>query len=84
MTLLKKNTFAWPVAYKYKFRSTHWNVNTVGQTNFHTGFSRKINSGDKIDNINQDSDIEKGGDSSEESDDDTVHQNVQFVDSIKS
>ena len=59
-------------------------ANTVGQTNFHKGVSRKINSGDKIDNINQDSDIEKGGDSSEELDDDTVHQNVQFVDSIKS
>ena len=59
-------------------------VNTVGQTNFHKGVSRKINSGDKIDNINQDSDIEKGGDCSEESDDDSVHQHVQFVDSIKS
>ena len=59
-------------------------VNTVGQKKIHKGVSRKINSGDKIDNINQDSDIEKGGDSSEELDDDTVHQNVQFVDSIKS
>jgi hypothetical protein len=37
-------------------------------------------------NINQDSDIEKRGDSSEELDDDTVHQNVlyKFVDRIKS
>jgi hypothetical protein len=59
-------------------------VNTVGQKKFYKGVSRKINSGDKIDNINQDSDIEKGEDSSEELDDDTVHQNVQFVNSIKS
>ena len=43
-------------------------------------------SDDEIDNVNQGSDIEIGGDSSEESDDYTVHQNVhyKFVDSIKS
>jgi hypothetical protein len=83
LTLLKK-TFAWPVAYKYKFRSTHWNCLHCWTKKIHKGVSRKINSGDKIDNINQDSDIEKGGDSSEELDDDTVHQNVQLVNSIKS
>jgi hypothetical protein len=45
-----------------------------------------MNSDDEIDNVNQGSDIEIGGDSSKESDDDTVHQNVhyKFVDSIKS
>ena len=44
-----------------------------------------MNSEDEINNVNQGSDIEIGGDSSEESDDDTVHQNVQykFVDIIK-
>ena len=43
-----------------------------------------MNSDDKIDNANQGSDIEICGDSSEWSDDDTVHQNVfnKFVDSI--
>ena len=52
----------------------------------HKGISRKMNSDDEIDNVNQGSDIEMGGDSSEESDDDTVHQNVhyKFMDSIKS
>ena len=35
-----------------------------------------MNSDDKIDNANQGSDIEIGGDSSEQPDDDTVHQNV--------
>ena len=45
-----------------------------------------MNSDDVIDNVNQGSDIEIGGDSSEESDDDTVHQNAhyKFMDSIKS
>jgi hypothetical protein len=45
-----------------------------------------MNSDDEIDNVNQGSDTEIGGDSSEESDDDTVRQNVhyKFVDSIKS
>ena len=43
-------------------------------------------SDDEIDNVNQGSDIEIGGDSSEESDDYTVRQNVyyKFVHSIKS
>ena len=45
-----------------------------------------MNSDDEIDNVNQGSDIEIGGDSSEDSDDDTVHQNFhyKFMDSIKS
>ena len=45
-----------------------------------------MNSDDEIDNVNQGSDNEIGGDSSEELDDDTVHQNVlyKFVDRIKS
>jgi hypothetical protein len=47
-----------------------------------------MNSDDEIDNVNQGSDIEIGGEtgSSEEMDDDTVHQNVhyKFMDSIKS
>jgi len=45
-----------------------------------------MNCDDEIDNVNQGSDIEIGGDSSEESGDDAVHQNVhyKFMDSIKS
>jgi hypothetical protein len=52
----------------------------------HKEVSRKVNSDDEIDNVNQGSDNEIGGDSSEELDDDTVHQNVlyKFVDRIKS
>jgi hypothetical protein len=34
---------------------------------------------EEIDNVNQGSYIEIGGDSSEESDDDTVHQNVHYL-----
>ena len=37
-----------------------------------------MNSDDKIDNANQGSDIEICGDSSEQSDDDTVQQNVHY------
>ena len=45
-----------------------------------------MNSDDEIDNVNPGSDIEIGGDSSKESDDDTVPQNVRykFMDCIKS